>query len=133
NSICSLMMILYQELYNIYKVNSHNRKHTFDNHKKELAHGFFLLIMKFYKENRSVAFYADKLHITPKYLTMVVKEVSGMSAKDWITEYILQEIKFLLKNSSLNIQEIADRKSTRLNSSHVSNSYAVFCLKKKKK
>src|SRR5438067_6131195 len=26
-----------------------------------------------------------------------------------------------------------DRKSTRLNSSHVSNSYAVFCLKKKKK
>src|SRR5438067_6541313 len=27
----------------------------------------------------------------------------------------------------------ADRKSTRLNSSHVSISYAVFCLKKKKK
>lgn len=40
---------------------------------------------------------------------MVVKEVSGMSAKDWITEYILQEIKFLLKNSSLNVQEIAIR------------------------
>src|SRR5699024_3561637 len=109
NSICSLMMILYQDLYNIYKVNSHTGKQTFDNHKKELTHGFFLLIMKFYKENRSVAFYADKLHITPKYLTMVVKEVSGMSAKDWITEYILQEIKFLLKNSSLNVQEIAIR------------------------
>src|SRR5699024_11796069 len=28
--------------------------------------------------------------------------------------------------------EVADRKSTRLNSSHVSISYAVFCLKKKK-
>src|SRR5699024_11434532 len=28
-------------------------------------------------------------------------------------------------------RELADRKSTRLNSSHVSNSYAVFCLKKK--
>src|SRR5690349_22889451 len=28
--------------------------------------------------------------------------------------------------------ELADRKSTRLNSSHVENSYAVFCLKKKK-
>src|SRR5437868_9837362 len=27
--------------------------------------------------------------------------------------------------------EVLDRKSTRLNSSHVSNSYAVFCLKKK--
>src|SRR5690606_39319827 len=29
--------------------------------------------------------------------------------------------------------QLADRKSTRLNSSHVKNSYAVFCLKKKKK
>src|SRR5437868_12509215 len=29
--------------------------------------------------------------------------------------------------------EVGDRKSTRLNSSHVSISYAVFCLKKKKK
>src|SRR5690625_8022362 len=28
--------------------------------------------------------------------------------------------------------EIVDRKSTRLNSSHVASSYAVFCLKKKK-
>ena len=56
-----------------------------------------------------MTFYANKLYITPKYLTMVVKEVSGKSAKDWITEYIIQEIKFLLKNSSLNIQEIAIR------------------------
>src|SRR5207249_12127035 len=31
------------------------------------------------------------------------------------------------------VEEEGDRKSTRLNSSHVSISYAVFCLKKKKK
>lgn len=68
DSVILLMRIFYLDLYNIYKVNSHTGKQTFDNHKKELAHGFFLLIMKFYKENRSVAFYADKLHITPKYL-----------------------------------------------------------------
>src|SRR5439155_21065541 len=30
-------------------------------------------------------------------------------------------------------QHLRDRKSTRLNSSHVAISYAVFCLKKKKK
>src|SRR5699024_11478029 len=30
------------------------------------------------------------------------------------------------------IEKLGDRKSTRLNSSHVSISYAVFCLKKKK-
>src|SRR2546426_2014231 len=35
--------------------------------------------------------------------------------------------------SSLQMQEAQDRKSTRLNSSHLVISYAVFCLKKKKK
>src|SRR5699024_10041740 len=35
--------------------------------------------------------------------------------------------------SGLSMQSVKNRKSTRLNSSHVSNSYAVFCLKKKKK
>src|SRR5215813_8154412 len=36
-------------------------------------------------------------------------------------------------HARLNAAEIEDRKSTRLNSSHVRISYAVFCLKKKKK
>src|SRR5690242_21577148 len=36
-------------------------------------------------------------------------------------------------NSALSTPPTSDRKSTRLNSSHMSISYAVFCLKKKKK
>ena len=38
---------------------------------------------------------------------MVLKEVRGKSAKDWIVEYIVLEIKALLKNTNMNIQEIA--------------------------
>ena len=38
---------------------------------------------------------------------MVIMEVSGKSAKDWIVEYIVLEIKALLKNTNMNIQEIA--------------------------
>src|SRR5699024_12832773 len=38
----------------------------------------------------------------------------------------------IFKSESINIPYTLDRKSTRLNSSHVSISYAVFCLKKKK-
>ena len=56
--------------------------------------------MSNYKVNRSVTFYANSLCITPKYLTMVVKEVSGKSAKDWKRvgndkeeiRYILEEL-----------------------------------------
>lgn len=65
--------------------------------------------MKHFKENKDVAFYADKLCITSKYLTMVIKETSGKSAKDWIVEYVILEIKTLLKNTNMNIQEIAIR------------------------
>src|SRR3712207_8667705 len=35
--------------------------------------------------------------------------------------------------TALDVEDLEDRKSTRLNSSHANNSYAVFCLKKKKK
>src|SRR5438128_2728570 len=48
---------------------------------------------------------------------------------------IPKKVRQLAKKSALNARarEAADRKSTRLNSSHGSISYAVFCLKKKKK
>src|SRR5699024_11504540 len=52
-----------------------------------------------------------------------------------INATVLSEI-FIINNTTLFIllphNIISDRKSTRLNSSHVSISYAVFCLKKKK-
>src|SRR5437773_4652871 len=45
-----------------------------------------------------------------------------------LNETDLQDLgRYTLRN------QIADRKSTRLNSSHITISYAVFCLKKKKR
>src|SRR5947209_16438086 len=52
------------------------------------------------------------------------------------TEEDLQRLEFILslaRDLGVNIAGMADRKSTRLNSSHANISYAVFCLKKKKK
>src|SRR5215813_14714303 len=42
-------------------------------------------------------------------------------------------VMFVPQYHRLKLHAIRDRKSTRLNSSHVRISYAVFCLKKKKK
>src|SRR5689334_13404236 len=47
-------------------------------------------------------------------------------------EAIFSEIHRILKPGGIAIVSFSDRKSTRLNSSHSSISYAVFCLKKKK-
>src|SRR5699024_11253056 len=64
---------------------------------------------------------ADEIYIIKSGLI----EISKLAANG--KEMLLR----ICKNSDL-IGELTDRKSTRLNSSHVSISYAVFCLKKKK-
>ena len=102
--IIHLLRYLYLELFNAYEKEAALVNTRKDTRKEELANKFFGLIMKHFKENKDVAFYADKLCITSKYLTMVIKEVSGKSAKDWIVEYIVLEIKAMLKNTKMNME-----------------------------
>lgn len=104
--IVSVLRLFYLDLYNSFKNSILSINSAPDSRKEKLAYKFFLLILKHYKEKQEITFYADQLSITPKYLSKVIKEVSGRSAKDWVVEYILLEIKSLLNNTSLNIQEI---------------------------
>lgn len=68
---------------------------------------FMRLLGEHYKVERSVAFYAQRLCITPKYLTTLIKRVSGKSVSEWIDAYVILEAKTLLKSSNMSIQEIA--------------------------
>ncbi len=68
---------------------------------------FMMLLGEHYRQERSVGFYARELCITPKYLTTVIKRVSGRSASEWIDSYVILEAKTLLKFSDMSIQEIA--------------------------
>ena len=68
---------------------------------------FMDLITKFHKKERMISFYADKLAITPKYLTTIVKQVSHKSAAEWIDEFVILEAKNLIKYSDMSIQEIS--------------------------
>lgn len=109
DSILILFRFFYLEIYTSYQDTSVQANIRTDTRKEELAAKFFNLLMENYRENRDVAYYADKLCLSPKYLSMIVKEASGRSAKDWILEYVILEVKALLKNSTLNIQEISLR------------------------
>ncbi len=60
-----------------------------------------------YKEQRSVAFYAKQLCITPKYLTTLIKRISGRSVSEWIDTFVIIEAKTMLRYSTLSVQEIA--------------------------
>lgn len=77
------------------------------NRNQEYFGRFIKCLHENYKSERSVGFYAAQLHITPKYLTTVIKNVSGRSAAAWIDEYVILEAKNLLKYSTMSIQEVA--------------------------
>lgn len=68
---------------------------------------FVRLVATNYVEHRDVAWYADKMQLTPKYLSDVVKDVSGRTSSEWITNFVITEVKSLLVNSDLSIKEIA--------------------------
>src|SRR5690606_9975538 len=58
--------------------------------------------------------------------------VSGDYSRDKKTRYVMNGFRISRSRTIIRNQWVGDRKSTRLNSSHVKISYAVFCLKKKK-
>lgn len=68
---------------------------------------FVRLVASNFVEHRDVQWYADEMQLTPKYLSEVVKEVSGRTSSQWITNVVITEIKDLLRNSDLSIKEIA--------------------------
>ena len=80
--------------------NSHNRAEEYF---KQFTH----LLGEHFREERSVGFYARQLCITPKYLTTLIKRISGQSVSEWIDNYVILEANTLLKYSTLSIQEIA--------------------------
>lgn len=67
---------------------------------------FLRLVTDYHTSERNMAFYADKLCLTPKYLSKLVKSVNGRSAPDWIDSFVILESKNLLKYSDLSIKEI---------------------------
>lgn len=79
------------------------------NRKEEIFHDFLTLLEKYYTHERSISFYADRMCLTPKYLSTIIKEVSGKHGMQWIDEYVSLEAKALLRNSNLSVKQVSDQ------------------------
>lgn len=75
----------------------------------ELFHRFVSLVHKHCNCERSVAFYADRLCVSARYLSTVAGEVAHTSPKRIIDHAVALEIKALLQSTDLSVQEIAYR------------------------
>ena len=58
---------------------------------------------------RNIPFYADRLAITPHYLSTLVSKISGHSVMYWINRATILQAKVLLKDKNLMASEIADQ------------------------
>lgn len=93
----------YEKIFNI-EINDINDIKSID-----LSDRFFRLLATHYKKYRSVQFYADKLSLTPKYLSTTIKRATGRPILDWIHDAILIDAKMLLRTSDLTVQQIAEQ------------------------
>ena len=90
--------------YQLHKL-SHDEK---KNKNEQLVDNFIKLVQLHFKTQRGVDFYADKLCLTAKYMSTVIKQTSGKSAGEWIDDRAVLEVKTLLKSTNMTIQQISD-------------------------
>lgn len=76
--------------------------------KDDIFKRFLSIASENYLAERTIEFYAEKLCISPKYLSAVAKESSGATVMDWLNKFIIIEAKSMLKCSNKSIMEIAD-------------------------
>lgn len=86
----------------------------FDSHDKEVS-GYLLikerfrsLLLEHCRQQHKVAFYADKLCITPDHLSKVMRNCSGRSASKWISQTLATEAKILLRKPDINVQKVSE-------------------------
>ena len=104
--IRSLLLAMLYDVGNfIYRFKETDRPQT-------RAESFFTRFIKMVEEHckheRRVGWYALQLGITPKYLSETVKSVSKRTPNQWIDNYVLMEIRVMLKNSTKSVKEISN-------------------------
>jgi AraC-like DNA-binding protein len=75
----------------------------------QLFNRFLQLLSETEVKRQTVEAYAEKLYVSPKYLSAVCKKASGKSAMQWINEYVMEDIRYYLKETPLTIKEIATK------------------------
>ena len=74
---------------------------------RQMLEQFIKLAINDHAREHLVGYYADKMCVTPKYLSKIVKETSGRSVPDWLSELLILDAKNMLRHSDMTIKEIS--------------------------
>ena len=106
-TILHLLRIYYWDFYVHFQKKTRKRNTPLLNSNKEsIAMKFAMLVFENRETHREVAYYADQLCISPLYLTKIIQEVNGRSARDMIADYTIIGIKTLLRNADITIKDV---------------------------
>lgn len=81
--------------------------HPILSRKEEIVDQFLKLLAKYTRERYPLTFYAEKLFITPQYLSAILKEQTGKTGSKWIHEALIVEAKKLIRSPESTIQAVA--------------------------
>lgn len=75
---------------------------------QEKCEKFMSLVSEYFKTEREIEFYANKLCVSKKYLSSLLKQETGMTALEWIERYVVLYAKSCLTSTTMTIQQISD-------------------------
>lgn len=106
--LLSLLAAHVLDLYDLHQ--RHGALPDLSSGKGQLLQRFITLLEEgHYRQERSLKFYADKLFISPHYLSELCRALTGKSAGYWIERYTLQALILELTDTSRTLGQIADR------------------------
>ena len=77
------------------------------NRNQEIVKELLRIIVQYYKTERNVSFYAEKLHLSPQHLSTTVKKVTGKTLTDILSSFIIRDAQAKLRSTDMTVQEIA--------------------------
>lgn len=77
------------------------------NRNQEIVKELVRIIVQYYKTERNVSFYAEKLHLSPQHLSTTVKKVTGKTLTDILSSFIIRDAQAKLRSTDMTVQEIA--------------------------
>ena len=108
SSVRALQTALLSELHLIHNKENAERKRRPISRQEDIFHRFTALVNEHAAREHAIAFYADRLCLTPNHLGSVIREVSGQTVMQWIHRHIIQQAKLQLKYSDLPVWQIAE-------------------------
>ncbi len=91
----------------LYEGNAPEKKSPRYSRNQEIVKELVRLVILYYKTERNVSFYAEKMHLSPQHLSTTIKKITGKTLTDIISSFIIHDAQAKLRSTEMTIQEIA--------------------------